>query len=565
MTVIFLKLLNLSISAGWLVLAILLLRPVMRRTPRWISCLLWGVAALRLVIPVSIPSFFSLQPSAQVIPQNIATSQTPAIYSGIHKVNEVVNPLLTGQLIRGVDLRERVLLIAAAVWLTGMVLMLLYSMISYLNLHRQVRVSVRQQDNVYICDDVDQPFLLGLFRPKIYLPSNLSERQKIHVLAHENAHIRRKDHWWKPLGFALLSVYWFNPLLWVAYILLCRDIERACDEKVIAPMDVSGKRDYADALLSCSIHRRTIMVCPVAFGEVSIKERIKGIARYRKPAIWIVAVSLLACALMGMCFLTDPMPCAHKYQGQITVSPTCTQKGMQTHTCTRCDHSYTTPVALAAHSYDNGTVTVLPTCTREGSKILTCTGCGKKTTQTVEKLPHTAGVLTVAKEPNCTETGEATSACTVCQTVFVAQILETNDVHDLKQTVTKEATCTAEGSAVNACTRCDHKETYAIEQLKHTYKVISETLPAICTDQGERVLQCSACGHEKKEILPAGEHVMRTLNVYWPDRCLVCGYTAPRSGGSDLVEDVYQDKVTGDSGKLPEDLFPVIKWDLGAP
>ena len=558
MTSVFLRLLNMSISAGWLVLSILLLRLLLRRAPKWIRCLLWGVTALRLVIPISLPSYFSLLPSAQVIPQDIVTSQTPAIYSGIQSVDRAVNPMLTQQLIQGQDLRGEVLQVASFVWLVGMTLMLLYSAVSYLYLRRQVRVSVLQQDNVYLCDNVDQPFLLGLFRPQIYLPAGLDEKQKSHVLAHENAHICRKDHWWKPLGFLLLSIYWFNPLLWVAYILLCRDIECACDEKVIAPMDAAEKRNYADALLSCSIHRRTIMVCPVAFGEVSVKERIKGIARYKKPAIWIVGVSILACMLTAACFLTDPMPCSHKYQSKIAVASTCTQQGMQTHTCTRCDHSYTTPVALAAHSYDNGTVTVLPTCTREGSKILTCTGCGKKTTQTVEKLPHTAGVLTVAKEPNCTETGEATSACTVCQTVFVAQILETNDVHDLKQTVTKEATCTAEGSAVNACTRCDHREEVTLPQLKHTYKVINETLLALCTDPGERVLRCSVCGHEKKEIEPAGEHTWY-VDTVGNRVCLKCGDSqrAPTPDYSLL------DSVTGNKPTMPQ--MPVIKWDLGAP
>ena len=558
MTVVFLKLINMSISAGWLVLAILLLRPVLRRTPKWISCLLWGMAALRLVIPVSVPSFFSLQPSAQVIPQNIAMTQTPAIYSGIPSVNDVVNPMLTQQLIRGEDLRGQILQITSIVWLVGMALLLLYSMVSYLYLHRQVRASIRQQDNVYICDAVDQPFLLGLFRPRIYLPSDLSEQQKLHVLAHENAHIRRKDHWWKPLGFTLLSVYWFNPLLWVAYILLCRDIERACDEKVISFMDASGKREYADALLSCSIHRRTIMVCPVAFGEVSIKERIKGIARYRKPAMWIVAVSLLACTLMGMCFLTDPMPCAHKYQGQITASPTCTKKGMQTLTCKHCQHSYTAAVELLDHSYDAGTVVTAPTCTHEGSRKLTCTGCGAEKMQTVKKLPHTAGVVTVTKEPNCTQKGETASSCTVCQTVFVVQILETNDVHDIKQTVTKEATCTSEGTAVNRCTRCDHREEAELPKLKHSYKVISETEHKFCDMEAERILRCSVCGHEKKEIEPAGEHTWY-VDTVGNRICLKCGDSqrAPTPDYSLL------DSVTGNKPTMPQ--MPVIKWDLGAP
>jgi len=560
MTSIFLKLLNMSISAGWLVLAILLLRLFLRRAPKWIRCLLWGVAALRLVIPVSLPSYFSLLPSAQVIPQDIVTSQTPAIYSGIPSVNDVVNPMFTQQIIRGEDFRGQVLQIASLVWLVGMALMLLYSMVSYLYLRRQVRVSVQYQENVYICDAVDQPFLLGLFRPGIYLPADLEEKQTSHVLAHENAHIRRKDHWWKPLGFLLLSIYWFNPLLWVAYILLCRDIECACDEKVISSMDASGKREYAEALLSCSIHRRMIMVCPVAFGEVSVKERIKGIARYKKPAIWIVGVSILACMLTAACFLTDPIPCLHTYQTRVTADTTCTQKGMQTHTCTRCDHSYTTPMALAAHSYDTGMVTLVPTCTQEGSKILICTGCGKETIQTIDKLPHTAGVLTVAKEPNCTETGEATSACTACQTVFVAQLLETNDVHNFQQAVTREATCTAEGSAVNTCTRCGHRETTAIPKLKHTYEVIAKETPD-CMHPGRTVKRCTVCGYHNV----VETHPIDPNNHQWQVDSLG-NKTCIRCFCREFARDYSYSLLDGTVGKKPSmPQMPVIIWDPGAP
>lgn len=222
MTGLFLKLLNMSIAASWLVLAVLILRLCMKKAPKWITCLLWGLVALRLIVPFYMESGISLIPSSEVIPRDIASSQAPAIHSGIPVVNSTVNPAMTQQVMEKGNSLERVLSAIAVIWAIGLFAMLLYGTVSGLRLRWKVRVSLLLRDNIYLCDDVASPFVFGFFRPKIYVPSGIAEKQLPYILAHENAHIRRRDHWWKPISFALLAVYWFNPLLWVAHILLCR-------------------------------------------------------------------------------------------------------------------------------------------------------------------------------------------------------------------------------------------------------------------------------------------------------------------------------------------------------
>lgn len=419
---------------------------------------------------------------------------------------------------------------ASAAWLAGIAVMLLYSAVTYLRLHWQVRAAVSHGKNIYICDDVTSPFILGTLRPRIYIPSGISEQQLQYVLSHENAHIKRRDHWWKPLGFLLLTLYWFNPLLWLAYSLLCRDIEQACDEKVIARMDNAGKKGYSEALVVCSVHRRTVMACPVAFGEIGVKDRIKGIVSYKKPAFWIILASVAVCLLVAVCFLTNPKQCAHEYQSTLTMPATCTQKGMETLTCTLCEHSYTAPVSELAHTYDRGVVLTEPTCIQIGSQKLTCTGCGAVKSEPLGKTGHTAGELTVTKEPNCTEKGEQSSTCTVCQEVFVAQLLETNGVHDMQETVLRAATCAAAGEGVNTCSRCGHSESCAYAQLPHSYKE-GTTIPSTCITKGSKQKVCTGCGHEKWEELPLDTetHQWRYMGFYWPEQCALCGKTKPDS------------------------------------
>lgn len=196
--------------------------------------------------------------------------------------------------------------LAGWVWLIGLAAMLLYALVSYLRLRRRVSASIPLRENIYVCDEVPSPFILGIVRPRIYLPSVLDEAQRGSVLSHERAHLARRDHWWKPLGFALLAVYWFNPLLWLAYTLLCRDIELACDERVLRGMDAGQVKDYSSALLACSVPRRMIAACPLAFGEVGVGARVKNALRYKKPAFWIVAASVIVCIVVAVCFLTNP-------------------------------------------------------------------------------------------------------------------------------------------------------------------------------------------------------------------------------------------------------------------
>ena len=311
MAAAFLKLLNLSISASWLVLAVLVLRLVSKRSPKWMNVLLWGIVALRLMLPFSIESALSLIPSAETVsPAVVQFDPAPTITSGVSVIDNAVNPSLSEHYAATPEASVNPLYvwteIAGWVWLIGLGAMLLYALVSYLRLHRRVSVSLPVQDHIYLCDAISSPFILGVVKPHIYLPSGLDEVQRQNVLAHEQAHLARRDHWWKPLGFALLAVYWFNPVLWLAYTLLCRDIELACDERVIRTMDESAVKTYSTVLLACSMPRKAVITCPLAFGEVGVKERVRNALHYKKPAFWVVAASVAVCVVMAVCFLTDP-------------------------------------------------------------------------------------------------------------------------------------------------------------------------------------------------------------------------------------------------------------------
>ena len=311
MAAVFLKLLNLSISASWLVLAVLVLRLVSKRSPKWMNVLLWGIVALRLVLPFSIESALSLIPSAETVsPVAVQSAPAPTITSGVSVIDNAVNPSLSEHFAAVPTASVNPLYvwteIAGWVWLIGLGAMLLYAFVSYLRLRRRVSVSLPIQDNIYLCDAISSPFILGVVKPHIYLPSGLDEVQRQNVLSHERAHLTRRDHWWKPLGFVLLAVYWFNPVLWLAYTLLCRDIELACDERVIRTMDESAVKTYSTVLLACSMPRKAVITCPLAFGEVGVKERVKNALHYKKPAFWVVAASVAVCVVVAVCFLTNP-------------------------------------------------------------------------------------------------------------------------------------------------------------------------------------------------------------------------------------------------------------------
>ena len=310
MNELFLKIINMSISASWLVLAVLILRFVLKKAPKWINVLLWGIVAIRLICPFSFESTLSLIPSAETIPLNIGMDTTPTINSGISAINNAVNPIIgqsnTPMAGASVNLLQITIGIYEYIWIFGMIALALYTAISYWRLRRKVDTAVRYKDNIFQSENVSFPFVLGIIKPRIYLPFKMNGQYLEYVVAHEQAYICRKDHWWKPLGFLLLMIHWFNPLMWLAYVLLCRDIELACDEKVIKELGNEQRGDYTQALVACSVNRRMIVACPLAFGEVSVKERVKSVMNYKKPAFWVIIISVIVCVGVAVCFLTNP-------------------------------------------------------------------------------------------------------------------------------------------------------------------------------------------------------------------------------------------------------------------
>ena len=307
---VFLKLVNLSISASWLILAVLVLRVVLKKAPKWVMPLLWGVVALRLVCLFSIESALSLIPSAETIPSEIVTeTREPVLYEQA-TLDIVTNPTLpsAAEVPVGVSRQQAQVdfNIYSVLWLAGMAALLVHALVSAGKLKRKLATAILLRDNIYESEFVDSPFVFGVVKPNIYLPMHMDEGTAAYVIAHERAHLARRDHWWKVLGYLVLALHWFNPLVWVAYILFCRDIELACDEKVVKGLDGAARADYSQALLSCAAPKRAVAACPLAFGEGNIKTRVKSALHYRKPAFWVAAAAVLAVVIVAVCFLTNP-------------------------------------------------------------------------------------------------------------------------------------------------------------------------------------------------------------------------------------------------------------------
>lgn len=308
---LFLEIVNRSITAGYLVLALVFFRLVIQDAPKSLRCGLWGLVVFRLVCAFDIKSALSLIPNESPLTEDLLMTPSPQISTGIVAFDNFVDPILSEHLAPAVgssaDPIQIWLFILSRIWLLGTTIMLGYALVSYLLLCHRVKPSISNGKNVMLCDHIHSPFILGLVKPKIYLPSDLPQGTIASVMAHENAHLARRDHWWKPFGFLLLSVYWFHPLMWLAYALACRDIEMACDERVIRQMSPAEKKSYSAALLRCSVPRKFIAVCPLAFGECSIKERVKAVLRHKKAGRWTLVFSILAAVVIGICFLTNPV------------------------------------------------------------------------------------------------------------------------------------------------------------------------------------------------------------------------------------------------------------------
>lgn len=308
MDALFLELINRSLAASWLILAVLVLRPLTKKAPKNLRCLLWGLAALRLLLPARLKSPWSLLPSAA--PITLAPGAAPTVQSGFAAVDAAVNPALASSLAptpaASADPAQIWLHIGALAWIAGLVLLLSYALISYLLLRRRLSDAVLFHDNIYLTDRIASPFVLGVCFPRIYLPFGLTEENMALVLVHEQGHITRHDHWWKPLGFALLGVNWFNPLSWLAYVLFCKDIELACDEHVLSLLGPGARKPYSRALLEQSAPHRRIAACPLAFGESDAKSRIQNVLRWKRPTARAILAGVLLCAVLAVCFLTDP-------------------------------------------------------------------------------------------------------------------------------------------------------------------------------------------------------------------------------------------------------------------
>lgn len=319
---IFATLFTMSIGAAWLILIVILLRLLLKQAPKWVNCVLWGFVALRLVCPFVLESRFSLMPKGlwtqnsydgaaelTLVPTlvgggNLSQTVVDGVgAAGLTGIQTGAGAVTTGF---GGEWIQQFLSVGSTLWLIGVIVMLGYALYSYLRVRRQVSEAIWLRENLWICDQVKSPFILGLFRPKIYLSSGMEEAQLPYVIAHEQAHLRRGDQWWKPLGFGLLMIHWYNPFVWMAYILFCRDLELACDESAVRDLTLEERKSYSYALLSCSMQRRLVTVCPLAFGEVGVKKRVKEVLNYKKPSFWILLAAVAACVIVAVCFLTNP-------------------------------------------------------------------------------------------------------------------------------------------------------------------------------------------------------------------------------------------------------------------
>ena len=311
MEAVFLKIVNMSLTAGWLILAVAAIRVLFKGIPKWVLCLFWGVVALRLLCPVALEWEHSFLPSAEPLPKDIIYTAKPALRSGINIVDDTVNPMLAYSLtpIESASANPTQIwsFILSQVWILGMVIMLLYAVASFILLKRRVAASIPVRENIQRCEFIPSPFVLGFLEPKIYLPATLEKKQWEWVLKHEEAHIQRGDHWWKLLGFLILILHWFNPLVWLAFILFCRDMEGACDERVIRELDEGDRRAYAASILNSSLTGHQRNICPLAFGEVGVKARVKSVVKYKKPGFIIGIVSVLLCGFLAVGFMTNPV------------------------------------------------------------------------------------------------------------------------------------------------------------------------------------------------------------------------------------------------------------------
>lgn len=327
---IFIQLLNMSIVASWMIVAVVIFRFVFKKAPKWIVGMLWCMVGIRLLCPFSIRSKFSLVPSPKTI---VVEGNNVVVDTGINGVDATLNAYLQqayddADEMTTVSNSEKILhsstaAILLAVWVVGVCVLILGSIISYIRLKHRLKEATRYTDNVYQTEHIDSPFVFGFFRPVIYVPYRLGEEQLECVIMHEKAHIKRKDYMIKPIGYVLFAIYWFNPLVWLAYLMLCRDIELACDEKVIRELGYDKKKIYSQTLLQCSLPQSMLLACPVAFAEIGVKERVVNVMKLKKTKVGLIIGAFAAVALVTIGFMTNPLAASKK--SEETTKPTVMQ------------------------------------------------------------------------------------------------------------------------------------------------------------------------------------------------------------------------------------------------
>ncbi len=310
MSELLLTVLNMSLTASYVILFVILARLLLKKAPNFISYALWGVVAFRLTIPFSFESMFSLMPrntNTDPIPHDIIYQQSPRINSGIEVVDSFISKSLPAPTIgASVNPMQIYIEIGAYIWILGIMVLLIYSVVSVLQLKRQLKSAELIEQNIFEAKNLKTPFVLGLIKPKIYLPVGLNVEEKSYILLHEQTHIYRKDHIIKVLAFLILSIHWFNPLVWIAFMLMSTDMELSCDEKVLKEMNENIKKPYASSLLSLATGRHILNGSPLAFGERNVKGRIKNVLNYKKPRFWVIVLSAIIATAVGIGLLANP-------------------------------------------------------------------------------------------------------------------------------------------------------------------------------------------------------------------------------------------------------------------
>lgn len=557
------ELLELYLQSGLfgsvIIVIILLLRLCLKQAPRKYLCILWLFAALRLLLPYHLESQLSLQPRYDnfeivgTVTEQAETPQAAPQQPSMAPDTDVSMPPEPAQ-----DLSASsfdVVQMLSVLWAGIGGLLLLYTLISYGYLKFKVRDAVKYRSGIMESDRIQGAFLLGYFKPTIYLPVELSAHDRKFIIAHERAHISRGDNWWKLVGFLCACVHWYNPLVWWSYCLLCRDIEVACDEYVVQNMSLDQRKAYSFALLNCGKRLSRFMACPVAFGEVSLKQRIKNVLSYRRPALWVSGIAIVLVIFVAVCFLTTPVTADQESadgaslsepepqatvnhifdDGVITVEASCSAPGVRSYTCTICGEVRTEPIAAVSHVYDEGVETRDPNCANPGTLIYTCKNCGDIKTEEIGTLEHTFGEKTITKEASCKDAGEISVTCTLCGFQKVIETIPKTNDHNYQNQVIRSPSCVDPGKGENICSVCGDRVACEYDLTDHAYGDAVIVREATCSQKGERAYRCDVCGASYTEEIPVSDHLWDDGACNTPGTCTVCGCKSEKNRGHDYV------------------------------